>query len=235
MHTKQGKGINANNPLTLDFDLGIEYNIDYIYFIRNSKNNYAPKKLILSISEDNSNWNEIGEYTTEENEANKVEISLNQKIYSRYIRMHITETTSATGYIALESIEFTEKNTKYYQKKPEFIHIGNYNSESNNVELNFINFPYFGHSYILKEGTFMTFILHEVTGVRIKVCNKYDAKVNMVITPDETEVKSETIDIKQSDGLDFPIIVSNLNKGRYMFKFSIEEGSFDLDYLLYQV
>ena len=33
---------------------------------------------------------------------------------------------------------------------------------------------------------------------------------------------------------DFPIIVTGLNKDNYDFKFNIVEGSFDLEYILYE-
>lgn len=237
MHTKKNKKINSDNPLTIIFDLGRVYDFDYIYFIRREPNNYVPKKLTLSISNDNSEWNDIGEITTsQDNDISKVEIFLEEKISSRYVKMHITETTdTSTGYIALVSVEFIDKNLLYYQKTPEFAKIGNYDADKNNVVLNFNNFPFFGHSYILKEGILLKIDLENTRGIRVKVCNKYDSKIEMTINQNNKEIKKETLEIKASDGLDFPIIEKDLTEGSYSFMLSIKEGSLDLEYILSQV
>ena len=237
MHTKRNTPINSDNPLTLIFNLGRKYYFDYIYFARQGYNNYVPKTLVILISEDNNNWNEIGTFTTsQENDINKVEIFLEDKVYTQYVKIHITEASTINpGYIALNSVEFIERNTLYYQKKPEFPHIGNYSSETNNVVINFDNFPYFGHSYVLKQGTFMKFNLEEITGVRIKVCNKYDSKVEIIVKNNNEEVKNDIVEIKANDNFDFPLVVNGLSKGNYSFVFNIEQGSIDLEYILYQV
>ena len=62
--------------------------------------------------------------------------------------MHITETTSPSpGYIALIPVEFIEKGVGYALKEHEFVHIGYYKGEENKVNVNFDNFPYFGHIF----------------------------------------------------------------------------------------
>ena len=75
LHTKKGKPINANNPLTFIFDLGREYYYDYIYFVKKSPNNYAPKTLTISTSDNGENWVEAETITTEIN-GDLVEINL---------------------------------------------------------------------------------------------------------------------------------------------------------------
>jgi hypothetical protein len=123
MDTKKNTPINAKNPLTLYFDLGIEDNFDYIYFVKRAPNTYAPKVLTISTSQDNITWYEEETVTTEVN-GELVEINLNKKLHTRYVKLHITETTRPNpGYIALVSVEFIEKNVKYALKNPEFIHI----------------------------------------------------------------------------------------------------------------
>ena len=234
MHTKKGKAINSANPLTLIFDLGKVYYFDYIYFVKKGPNNYAPKTIIISTSDDNINFIEQEEITTVINGDN-VEINLSKKYQTRYIKMHITETTSPSpGYIALISVEFIEKGVSYALKKPEFAHIGYYKGEENKVNVNFDNFPYFGHSYILQKDTFIEFSIENTTGIRIKTCHKTNAKIEAIVTQDGNEIKKETITINENSEEDFPIIVTGLNKGNYDFKFNIVEGSFDLEYILYE-
>ena len=165
-----------------------------------------------------------------------VEMNLSNKLYSRYIKMHVTETTQPNpGYIALVSVEFIEKNVNYALKNPEFVHIFYYEGEANNVQINYDNFPYFGHSYILKAVTDMKFIINDTTGIRIKTCHKYDATIKATVSHQDNIIKSETITIKESDALDFPVIITGLDKEDYTFELKVEEGSFDLEYLLYEI
>ena len=235
LHTKKGKAINANNPLTFIFDLGRDYYFDYIYFVKRSPNNYAPKTLTISTSDDNTNWVEAETVTTEVN-GELVEINLTNKLHSRYVKMYITETTSPNpGYIALVSVEFIEKNVNYALKNPEYIHINYYKGEESNVQINYDNFPYFGHSYILKAETSMKFDIENTTGIRIKTCNKHDAKIEAIVSQDGNVIKSETITINAGDNLDFPVIITGLERGNYNFKFNLVEGTFDLEYLLYEI
>ena len=150
--------------------------------------------------------------------------------------MYITETTSPNpGYIALVSVEFIEKNVNYALKNPEYIHINYYKGEESNVQINYDNFPYFGHSYILKAETSMKFEIENTTGIRIKTCNKHDAKIEAIVSQDVNVIKSETITINSGDNLDFPVIITGLERGNYSFKFNLVEGTFDLEYLLYEI
>ena len=91
--------------------------------------------------------------------------------------------------------------------------------------MNFNNFPFFGHSYILKEGILLRIDLENTKGIRVKVCNKYDSKIEMIINQNNNEIKKETLEIKASDDLDFPISIKDLTKGSYSFILSIKEGS----------
>jgi hypothetical protein len=234
MHTKKGKAINANNPLTIIFDLGRIYYFDYIYFVKKSPNNYAPKTIMISTSDDGENFVEQEEVTTEVS-GDLVEINLSKKLNSRYVKMHITKTTSPSpGYIALISVEFIEKGVSYALKKPEFAKIGYYKGEENNVQINFDNFPYFGHSYMLQKDTFIEFNIENTTGIRIKTCHKTSAKIEAIITQEGNEIKKETITINENSEEDFPVIETGLTRGNYDFKFNIVEGSFDLEYILYE-
>ena len=234
IHTKKGQAINANNPLTLIFDLGREYYFDYIYFVKRAPNNYAPKTLTLSTSTDGTTWVEKETVTTEVN-GDLVEMNLKNKLNSRYVRMHITETTSPNpGYIALVSVEFIEKNVNYALKNPEYVNISYYEGESDKVQINYDNFPYFGHSYILKAETFMTLNLKNTTGMRIKTCHKNAAKIEYSVKQGETVKKTDTITINAGNQDDFPVIVTGLARGDYNFEFTVKEGTFDLEYILYE-
>ena len=150
--------------------------------------------------------------------------------------MHITETIQPNpGYIALVSVEFIEKNVNYALKNPEFVHILYDKGATNKVSINYSNFPYFGHSYTLESGTIMKFFIQDTTGVRIKACNKYDATIEAKAIQNGVDKKTETITIYESKALDFPIIVTGLERGDYTFNFKIESGKFDLEYLLYEI
>ena len=234
IHTKKNKAINANNPLTLIFDLGRKYYYDYIYFVKRSPNNYAPKVLTISTSDDNVTYT-TAETITANITDSLVEMNLSNKLYSRYVKMHITETTQPNpGYIALVSVEFIEKNVNYALKNPEYVHIFYYKGEADNVQINYDNFPYFGHSYILKAETFMNFEIQKTTGIRIKTCHKNDAIIDYIVKQGETQVKSDSITIDKNDESDFPVIVTGLDKGDYKFEFIVKSGNFDLEYILYE-
>ena len=235
IHTKRNTPINARNPLTLYFDLGREYYFDYIYFVKRAPNNYAPKVLTISISTDNEIWVEKETVTVEIND-DLAEINLSNKLHSRYIKMHITETAQPNpGYIALVSVEFIEKNVNYALKNPEFVHILYDKGATNKVSINYSNFPYFGNSYTLESGTIMKFFIQDTTGVRIKACNKYGATIEAKATQNGEDKKTDTITINESEAKDFPIIVNGLERGDYTFNFKIESGKFDLEYLLYEI
>ena len=75
MNTIKGKAINSGSPPTLIFDLGKVYYFDYIYFLKKGPNNYAPKTIIISTSDDNYNFVQQQEITTVINVDN-VEINL---------------------------------------------------------------------------------------------------------------------------------------------------------------
>ena len=230
IHTKKNIPINSNNPLTLIFDLGKEYNFDYIYFVKRGRNNYAPKTLTISTSNDNVNYQEKETVTTEVKDE-IVEINLSEKLTSRYVKMHITETQLPNpGYIALVSVEFIEKNINYALKYPEYAQITYTNGVGEGVTINYNNFPYFGHSYILGKGSTMQFSIENTTGIRIKTCNKYAAKIKVFVNDVEKETKEISADNKD----DFQIIISSLDIGNYNFKFVIEDGKFDLEYILYE-
>ena len=234
LHTKKNTPIRESNPLTLDFDLGREYYFDYIYFVKRGPNNYAPKKVTISISTDGNTWVEKETLEVEIN-GNLAEINLSEKLHTRYIRIHITKTTTENpGYIALTSVEFIEKNVEYIQKRPEYAQIYYPKGETNAVTINFANFPHFGHSYIIKAGSYMDFSIKNTTGVRLKTCHKTNAEVKYTVKKGDTEIKTDTININEDD-VDFPVVVTGLERGDYEFRFDIVSGKFDFDYILYEI
>ena len=232
IHTRRGKAINSDNPLTLIFDLGKEYSFDYIYFVKRGPNNYAPAKLTISTSNDNNIYTGDKEYTTVVRDE-IVEINLSEKLTSRYVKMHITETTSPNpGYIALVSVEFIEKNINYALKYPEYAQITYTSGPETDVEINYKNFPYFGHSYIVKYPSTIEFSIENTTGIRIKTCNKYAATIKVIVN--DAEFGSSPKEISADNTDDFQIIVNGLTRGNYNFKFEIIGGKFDLEYILYE-
>ena len=230
MHTKRGEGIKESNPLTLIFDLGKKYFFDYISIKKGGNNFYLPKKVFISISQDGENWENEEQYITSE-KSSSVDISLNNKIYTKFIKLHITEATQTNpGYIAIKSIDFIELGIKYYQKTPEFPEIG---GNLRNIEINFDNFPYFGHSYILNKGNFLNFNIDNIVGIQIKVCNKFDSEIALIIDNKTEDI--EIFTIKAEEELDYPIIKKELIKGNHCFRIEVKEGKFDFEYILYQL
>ena len=227
MHTKQTFRISQSAPLVLNFDLGKKYNFDQIIFIKgNIKSNNLPKVLTLYTSDDGTNWVQDREYTSISNAADTSSIfELDQLIYTRYIRMDISSQMYGY-YVAITSVQFIEKDFQFYQKEPEYAQI-----VGTNIEINSDNFPYFGHSYILNVNSFMSFEIHEVTEIKIKVCNKLNSKVKLFIDKD---AEGEIIEISQSDELEFPIEKKNLVKGTHHFKIVVTEGKLDFEYILYK-
>ena len=233
LHSKKGERIGSTNPLTFDFDLGKEYYFDYIYFVKRGPNNYAPKIVTISTSTDYNNWVEKEKDINTVSNGDLVEINLPEKLHTRYVRIHITETTNPTGYIALSSVEFIEKNVAYAQKIPEYAFIKY--PENKPVTLNFDNFPHFGHSYILQAGSQINFSIKNTTGVRIKTCHKYFTKVKSIVKKGDAVIEENDINIVEGNDVDFPVVVTELDRDDYDFQFNIVEGNFDFDYILYEI
>ena len=78
----------------------------------------------------------------------------------------------------------------------------------------------------------MYFTLGETTGIKIKVCNKFNSKISLII--DNEQKKEEIIDIDANEGLDFPIEKRFLTKGKHKFTIEIKEGKLDFEYILYE-
>ena len=76
----------------------------------------------------------------------------------------------------------------------------------------------------------MEFRIENTTGIRIKSCNKYETKIKVTVN----NAEKETIEISAENTDDFQIIVNELSRGDYNFKFEIVEGKFDLEYILYE-
>ena len=229
MHTRQDLRISKASPLILDFDLGKLYYFDYIIFNRGPKIKgwNLPLNLNLLTSEDGINWNEEGEFTTEKSGERLAELNIGKKLYTRYIRFEITKQIEG-NYVAIATIEFIEKNLLLYQKMPEYVEF----EGKEDIDINFDNFPYFGHSYILKENCAISFLIDETTGIRIKVCHKYDSAISLIVDNDKNN--KINIQINASDELDFPIEIRDLTKGKHRFKIEVNSGQLDFEYILYE-
>lgn len=228
MHTDRNFRISISSPLVLIFDLGKIYYFDQIIFNKgpNVKAFYLPKNFKLLLSDDGEIWNEDGEYTAEKSGDRIAVVDICKKLNTRYVKLEITKQFEGY-YVAIAKIDFIESNILFYQKKPEYADF-----EGDNIEINFENFPFFGHSYILKQNCGISFLIEETIGIRIKVCNKYDSNVSLIIDNDKTNKKN--ISIKAEEGLDYPIEIRDLTKGRHRFKIEINEGQLDFEYILYE-
>ena len=103
------------------------------------------------------------------------------------------------------------------------------------VEINYKNFPYFGHSYILKPGSTMQFLILNTTGIRIKTCHKADAKIKATVKKGDDIVKNEEIIyVEASNTGDFQLTITDLERADYDFILDVVDGSFDLEYILYE-
>jgi hypothetical protein len=229
MHTGRNFRISKQSPLILNFDLGKEYYFDRIIFNKGSTNNfYLPLNLTILTSDDGENWEEKGEYCTEQSGDKLAILDFNEKLHERYIQLSISKQMQG-NYIAIATISFIEKDLKLYQLSPEETEMEGKNS----ININYDNFPYFGHSYILTTNCAISFLIQETTGMKIKVCNKFDSKVTLIIDNDRNNKKA--FNIKQTDNEDYPIEVRGLNKGKHRFKIEIDEGKFDFEYILYEI
>ena len=103
------------------------------------------------------------------------------------------------------------------------------------MEINYKNFPYFGHSYILKPGSTMQFLILNTTGIRIKTCLKADATIKATVKKGDDIVKNEErINVEASNTGDFQLTITDLERADYDFILDVVEGSFDLEYILYE-
>ena len=228
MHTHQSLRISKESPLIINFDLGKIYYFDRIIFNKGPTNNfYLPLNLNVLTSDDGENWEEKGEYTTEQSGDKLAILDFEETLYKRYIQLKISKQMSG-NYIAIATISFIEKNLKLYQLSPEEAEM----EGKNLIDINYDNFPYFGHSYILYENCAISFLVHEVTGMKIKVCNKFNSKVTLIVDNDKNDAKN--IEIKETDNEDFPVEIRNLSKGKHRFKIEVNEGKFDFEYILYE-
>ena len=149
--------------------------------------------------------------------------------------MNITVTTAPNpGYIALISVEFIEKGVSFSLRNPEYAQIKYVEGQADHVKINFKNFPYFGHSYILKALTTIDFHFNNTTGIRIKTCNKNDAIVNGTVTQGNNEIKKQDFIIKEDDTDYFSVTITGLTRGDYDFHFKVSSGIFDFEYILYE-
>ena len=238
MHTAKNFRISEADPLILNFDLGKKIYFDTIIFNRGpTKGLFLPSKLKVYLSE-NANiyvdnieqWTYKDEYTCENSEDKLGIINFGEKIHTRYIRLAISRQMSGT-YVAISTIHFIEQGILFYLKPPEFAEFGG----KNEIQINFDNFPYYGHSYILNPGSAISFLISDTTGIRIKVCHKYneDSKVNLIVDNDRTHL--DEITIQAGDNADYPIEKRNLTKGKHRFKIEVVSGKVDFEYILYEV
>ena len=102
-----------------------------------------------------------------------------------------------------------------------------------NFEINFDNFPYFGHSYILKKENYLSFSIDNITGIQIKTCNKFDSEIHLIVDNNYEEIT--VININKVDNFDYPIEKKGLAKGNHSFKIEVKEGKLDFEYILYQM
>ena len=231
MHTKKEFRISETNPLILDFDLGKKYNFDTIIFNKGpTKGMFLPLNVKIYTSEDGvtENWVEDGDYICENSEDQLSILNFGKKIDTRYIRLSISKQFYG-NYVAIAKIDFIEKDLKLYLKPPEFAEFGG----KEKIDINYDNFPYFGHSYKLNKDSAISFLIEETTGIRIKVCNKYNSNVFLIVDNDRTNKRE--ININGEDNLDYPIEIRNLSKGKHRFKIEVNDGIIDFEYILYEV
>ena len=228
MHTERNFRISSQNPLILNFDLGKYYSFDCIIFNRGpTKGWYLPLNLIVLTSTDGETWVEKGEYVTQKSGDKLAILNFETKLYERYIQLKISKQMYGV-YIAIATIDFIEKDLKLYQLSPEEAQM----EGKDLIEINFDNFPYFGHSYLLKQNCGISFLIEETTGIKIKVCNKFDSKVTVKV--DNGQTKEEIIQIYAAENKDYPVEIRDLVKGKHRFKIEVNEGTFDFEFILYE-
>ena len=228
MLTAESLTISKENPLIMNFDLGKKYYFDSITFNSGPTSYfYLPLNLTVLTSDNGNNWNEKGEYTTKKTGEKLAVLDFDEKLHERYIQLKISKQIDG-NFIAIARVDFIEKNLYYYQIPPEDTEM----EGKDIIEINFDNFPYFGHSYILKAHCAISFLILETTGIKIKVCNKFDSKVTLIV--DNDKLNKKFFDIKEIDKEDYPLEIRNLSKGKHRFKIEVVEGNLDFEYILYE-
>ena len=225
---KKNLRISEANPLILKFDLGKKYSFDTIIFDRGpTKGMFLPLNVKVSTSVNNEDWADEGDYTCQSSEDKYSILNLGSTFNTRYIKLSISKQMYG-DYVAIAKIDFIEKNLKLYLKPPEFAEFGG----KTLIDINYDNFPYFGHSYILNAGSAISFLIEKTTGIRIKVCNKYsNAKVKLIVDNGSEKV----INIDEASDNDYPIIERELDEGKHRFKIEVTQGTIDFEYILYEI
>ena len=81
----------------------------------------------------------------------------------------------------------------------------------------------------------MQFLILNTTGIRIKTCHKADAKIKATVKKGDDIVKNEEIiNVEASNTGDFQLTITDLERADYDFILDVVDGSFDLEYILYE-
>ena len=103
---------NEENPLILYLSStnDITFNAIYMYY----KNyNYLPSSFTVEISDDNSTFNQIANYTDVKITKTEMTYSLSQFYSAKYIKITITK-IFGNGYFALTTLDFRKNNINTY-------------------------------------------------------------------------------------------------------------------------
>ncbi len=185
-----------------------------------SAQNYLPKSFTISISNDSNNWNDIKTFNNITLNSKTIEFDFENLISTIYIKLHIFE--AAPQYISIGDIKFIEKGIHYYELSPNEIDF------YGNIQINNINFPTYGHSYILNKDDYLKMKINCV-GFKIKSCQKNNSEIKLFI---DNKFINE-FKINQNDFEEYVLEIDGLVKSLHDIVIYVLKGKLDVDIVIY--
>lgn len=207
-------GCNADRPIEFVIDMGRMINANTLEMLSRGSQHGAPSTFVLSVSDDNVAYREIGYYTDVQAAVStavrgvvSTSVKFDQTSF-RYFKLSITKTTHGSGFVVISQILFSNSRSiprgtartlddKMFETKGKW---SNPSAEST-----------FGHVYLGQKNSSVNF---EFEGKRLGLTSiaDYGAKFDVYI--DGKKVKS--IDLKDDDSqIRFTYISSELRDGKH--------------------
>ena len=185
-----------------------------------SVQNYLPKSFTILISNDSNNWNDIKTFNNITLNSKTIEFDFENLISTIYIKLHIFE--AALQYISIGDIKLIEKRINYYELSPNEIDF------YGNIQINNINFPTYGHSYILNKDDYLKMKIN-CSGFKIKSCQKNNSEIKLFI---DNKFINE-FKINQNDFEEYVLEIDGLEKSLHDIVIYVLKGKLDVDLVIY--
>ena len=205
------------NPLILylSFLTSIKFNQIYMYYKDAS---YLPKSFTVEISDDNSTFTQIVDYTDVEITSKEMTYYLNQYYSAQYIKITITK-LNGNSLFALYLLDFSSGT--FTELNPDFPdYYGTITVENENLDL-------YGHSYTIHEGGKIKFTQ---TFKELFIKNSFVYSCQLKVNYGTTE-KIINIDESTSSDFEFSIIESTTENRSVTIE--VLSGKFNIELLAY--